>query len=136
MVFFHFSLYRHLNDTLKVIQKSFEIDKVTKCHFDNDENIDFDNKTIYSKICNLGDTKQKTSYLIVGDSHAYQLSYLINNIFSDLKINSYFVFRNSCPPLIGFKRENMPVFQRKNNTNCSKFNNAIYEYIKKIKLKI
>ncbi|WP_440648621.1 SGNH hydrolase domain-containing protein, partial [Candidatus Pelagibacter sp. HIMB1521] len=124
-------VYRHLNDKLTSIQKTFDKDQITKCHFDINENNDFDYKTFYSKICNVGDLKQKNSYFVFGDSHAYQLSHLINDVFSDLNIKSYFIFKNGCPPLIISRKENENIDSVKlKSKNCLKLNHAIYEHIR------
>lgn len=133
-LFFTAGVYRHFNDTLAAIQKTFDKEAVTECHFDINENNDFDYKIFYSKICNIGDLKQKNSYFIFGDSHAYQLSYVINDVFLDLNIKSYFIFKNGCPPLIVYNYENIDSSTLKSK-NCLKFNNAIYEYVKNSDIK-
>lgn len=129
-------VYRHFNDKLAAIQKTFDKEEVTECHFDINENNDFDYKIFYSKICNIGDLKQKSSYFIFGDSHAYQLSHLINDVFLDLNINSYFIFKNGCPPLIIHNKEYENNDSSKLNLkNCLKLNNTIYEYVKNSNIK-
>lgn len=131
VLMFTAGVYRHLNDKLTTIQKTFDKDQVAECHFDINENNDFDYKTFYSKICNIGDLKQKNSYFVFGDSHAYQLSHLINDVFLDLNIKSHFIFKNGCPPLIISRKEKENIDAPKlKSKNCLKLNHTIYEHIR------
>jgi peptidoglycan/LPS O-acetylase OafA/YrhL len=108
--------------------KSFERDnRFEKCHA-----INFDSSKDYSE-CYIGNIQKKNiDFIIMGDSIAYSLSQSFNIFGKNKKLKGIFFSQASCPSLKGI---NFFKYNIKRKKICERFNNNIFNFIKKNNIK-
>ncbi|SHE92415.1 Peptidoglycan/LPS O-acetylase OafA/YrhL, contains acyltransferase and SGNH-hydrolase domains [Microbulbifer donghaiensis] len=72
--------------------------------------------------CQVGDAAQDPSWIMLGDSHAWALKRAFDIWLKGRGESGLFIFRHSCPPLVG-----LSLFKEKGR--CRQFNERAYAYI-------
>jgi hypothetical protein len=83
-------------------------------------NCQFEDQNL-SPSCIIGDAKNKPTWLIFGDSHAWAAYGAFDGWLSKSGQSAFFAFRHSCPPLLGIHLVH--------DDKCFKFNNSMLQFL-------
>ena len=77
-----------------------------------------------SKVCSIGVTSKPPSFIMWGDSHAATLRKAVNLIAHDNGFSGVYIYKNSCPPVLGMAQDSTHL-----NIPCSEYNQSMIRYL-------